>query len=433
MASSIIHLAITNELMKHIKFENEERLKLGAILPDAADNSYKSHFKVLICGNCKKTYDLEEYRTRFGKQMREDNLYLGYYLHLLQDILFRGFVYNGYKWNPLIPGNIERLHRDYAISNYYVICKYGLDSNFIIPENINQQINNLGKFDAVSLVNNVKESFEPVDYNDTFFFTTDMADEYIKRATKFCLEELKKIEVSETGIDSYEWAWDNWPKSILETTFNTRDLGGYRSNVKTIFTKYNRIIRSDIQNYPSYRDIEFLKQQNITTVVDMRGVKDVGKTPSGFATAEGFEYYNIPIDEGSGIPESTDCVASSYMEIATAQNIKYVFKTIAKAKDGVIINCTAGKDRTGVVSALLLLLCGVSHEDIIYDYMITKICYKERFEIIHKNFPDVDMNIVIPNEKYMMGFLKLFLQRYNNLCEYLLSLDVTEDEIQKKK
>ena len=38
--------------------------------------------------------------------------------------------------------------------------------------------------------------------------------------------------------------------------------------------------------------------------------------------------------------------------------------------------------------------------------MITKICNKERFELLHKNFPEVDMNIVIPREDYMKDILK---------------------------
>lgn len=56
------------------------------------------------------------------------------------------------------------------------------------------------------------------------------------------------------------------------------------------------------------------------------------------------------------------------MEIAHADCIKGVFKTIANSPGGVLFHCTAGKDRTGVVSAILLALVGVSDEDIGYRY-----------------------------------------------------------------
>ena len=98
-----------------------------------------------------------------------------------------------------------------------------------------------------------------------------------------------------------------------------------------------------------------------------------------------------------------------------------------------MINCSAGKDRTGVVSAILLSLCGVSRKDIIYDYMITKVCNKERFDLLHKNFPEVDMNIVIPKERYMQEFLDMFKERYGNAEAYLLEIGLVESEIRKIK
>ena len=161
----------------------------------------------------------------------------------------------------------------------------------------------------------------------------------------------------------------------------------------------------------------------------MRGEADVQKKPSGFAGREGFAYRNIPIDEGSGIPENTDAVSGSYMDIAQSQNASRVFKAIASALGGVMINCTAGKDRTGVISAVLLGICGVSEAEIVADYMLTKTYNQKRFELIHQNFPDIDMNIVIPNERYMEEFLHLLKAKYGSFRQYLLAIGVTSDEI----
>ena len=52
--------------------------------------------------------------------MKKDDLYLGYYLHLIQDMLYRRVMYGEHGWNSSVPGNVEKLHRDYEILNEYV-------------------------------------------------------------------------------------------------------------------------------------------------------------------------------------------------------------------------------------------------------------------------------------------------------------------------
>lgn len=219
--------------------------------------------------------------------------------------------------------------------------------------------------------------------------------------------------------------------SLLETTLNTRDLGGYMTDLPGIETQWNRVYRSDRQGHPSERDIDFLNDRGITTIIDMRGIEDVKKGPSGFERLEGFTYLNYPIDEGSGVPESVEAVPGSYMDIAHSKNIGRIFEAIANAPFGVMINCSAGKDRTGVVSALLLMICGVSREDIIFDYMITKTCNQERFKRVQEKFPGIDINIVIPRESFMGDFLDLFCQKYENPEAYFAAIGADPETVGK--
>ena len=118
--------------------------------------------------------------------------------------------------------------------------------------------------------------------------------------------------------------------SMLNTTQNTRELGGYQT-VYGVPTREMTVIRSDVQCCPDEEDCLFLKTNGITTIIDMRGAKDVLKKPSGFCGREGFTYYNFPIDEGSGIPASVDEVPKSYMRIASAKSVSDVFVCIANA------------------------------------------------------------------------------------------------------
>ena len=106
-----------------------------------------------------------------------------------------------------------------------------------------------------------------------------------------------------------------------------------------------------------------------------------------------------------------------------------VFRAIAMAQDGVMFNCTAGKDRTGVVSAVLLGICGVSDADILTDYMQTKAYSAKRFAQIHENFPEIDMRIVIPSERYMAEFMARLRGKYGVFSEYLTAIGVTAAEI----
>ena len=75
MASSIIHLAITNELVKRLSFTDANRLKFGAVVVDAGvgGNKYgNAHMKVNVQDGTKKTYDFDRYREMFGERMPMD-------------------------------------------------------------------------------------------------------------------------------------------------------------------------------------------------------------------------------------------------------------------------------------------------------------------------------------------------------------------------
>ncbi len=431
MASSIIHLAITSELTKQFDFSDTGRLKFGAILPDAGKGN-ESHLNKYLWGLNKKAYDFELFRSKYGELMKTEDLYLGYYLHLVQDICYRHFVFDKYKWNPMIPGNVEKLHKDYSIINYYVATRYGLSNDIQVPDKFEDElIASQCTYDIAGLMKSMAGYFIPVPEEDIFFFTKDMADEFIAEAVDQCLKELKALESGKGMIDSYDNAWDSKTYSLLETTLNTRDLGGYRIDGTERFTQYGRLIRSDVANYPSEKDIEYFKNSAITTIIDTRSSEEKERKPHGLANVEGFKYYDIPIDEGSGVPESVEAVPDSYYKIAHAANISNVFKTIANAESAVMFNCTAGKDRTGVITALILWLCGVRKSDIVYDYMRTKENIKKRFELIQQNFPDLDMNIVIPNENNMTKFMEMIEDGHGSVQGYFSSIGINAETQQK--
>ena len=121
MASRILHLAVAEEIMKQVNIKDKNRFRLGCILPDAYNQRSDSHLKMFVCGNSKKTYDLDKFISLFKNEINEDELYIGYYLHLIQDLIFRELVYDKYKYDPTISGSVQRLHNDYHLTNLYAI------------------------------------------------------------------------------------------------------------------------------------------------------------------------------------------------------------------------------------------------------------------------------------------------------------------------
>ena len=218
--------------------------------------------------------------------------------------------------------------------------------------------------------------------------------------------------------------------SLLKTTRNTRDLGGHPAAGGRV-TVPDRIWRSDRQECPDPEDIALLRSKGITTIIDMRTEEDNLTKPSFFRSLEGFTFLNYPIIEGDTIPESVEAVPGSYINIARSENMPRILKAIADADTGVMYNCAAGKDRTGVVTAILLMLCGVSDEEITADYMLTKECNRERFELLRKRRPDLDMNIVIPRESYIRDFMDLFRERFGSVDGYFACIGLSEETKQK--
>lgn len=207
MASRIIHLAIADRISQKYGYKDRNRLELGSILPDAA-TSGNSHLKISIANGTKKTYDLTGFRSSFLSKMLEDDLYLGYYLHLVQDLYFRNFVYNRYHWNPLPPGNVEKLHNDYALINQYVIQKYALSNAITNSFSFDEEpLNKLGCFSICEFLADMKTDFQSCLTGTTFFFTKEMADEFIAYACEKCEQEIYSLLNGLDCADERTLAW----------------------------------------------------------------------------------------------------------------------------------------------------------------------------------------------------------------------------------
>ena len=206
MASRMMHLAIIEQITSSRPCRDKNRLRLGAIFPDAAVQG-NSHLKILVCGGIKKTYDLTGFRNAYLQRMLTDDFYLGYYLHLLQDLRFQNFVYHRH-WNPRPQGNPQRLHNDYALLNRPLAQKYGIQPQLTLPAALEQElICQQYRFDAHACLEELQADFELQASGESFFFTDQMADQYIEDAARCCLREIDSLFFNRSGVDELALAW----------------------------------------------------------------------------------------------------------------------------------------------------------------------------------------------------------------------------------
>ena len=212
---------------------------------------------------------------------------------------------------------------------------------------------------------------------------------------------------------------------------NMRDIGGYKSGLKNRVVQ-RKLIRSNLPSNLSDNDILSLKKMGINSVIDLRSKEEYEIKQSVFENNKNFKVYHIEIDVGRDVPRKENLVPKSYMDMLTLhEKMREIFEILAN-DEGILYFCNAGKDRTGVVTSLILKLLNVSDEDIINDYMATK---EFMSEILNKYAKSNDKvrNIITPKRYYMQEFLTEFTKKYNEIENYLTLIGVKDYIIEKIK
>ncbi len=214
----------------------------------------------------------------------------------------------------------------------------------------------------------------------------------------------------------------------LDGTDNTRDLGGYP--VPGGYTAWGCTFRSDAPVNLSATDVETLRKLGITTHIDLRTAEEVERRPSAVANLEGFHYHHIDLCACMQMmPESEPGVAVSYLEMTEqAEPMARIFRTIAHTEGGLLFHCAAGKDRTGVVAAILLMLAGAEKPDLLADYILTAAYMREPIRKFLAEDPDIPAYIVTPKVDFIEAFLDRFHAAHGGAESYLRSIGISSEE-----
>ena len=214
----------------------------------------------------------------------------------------------------------------------------------------------------------------------------------------------------------------------LTGTENTRDLGGYPLDASHM-TNYGVFLRSGVPTGLSREDVELMRSMGISTIIDLRSDPELERTPCYFAGLEGFDYHHLNIEGAEGFMNGEDYIGDTYLAMTKSKSMPLIFKILADMKGGCLFHCTAGKDRTGIVAAILELLAGMDESDIIADYSITFPYLFRLIQSLSADYPDLPAYVGRSNPEYMMRFLELFKNEYGSAENYLKGLGLTDMEI----
>ncbi|MGO7367740.1 tyrosine-protein phosphatase [Rhizobium ruizarguesonis] len=166
----------------------------------------------------------------------------------------------------------------------------------------------------------------------------------------------------------------------LEGAFNVRDLGGYATRTAET-TRWRSVLRGDGLHRLSEGDIDTLLTTGVTTVIDLRNAEETAVEENPFRSHPAVRFHNTslfhglaPIDIAASSEDAPFDMAMRYRDaLDTCRDaVCAVLRAIADAPDGIVLyHCSAGKDRTGIISAILLSLADVDDDAIIDDYALT--------------------------------------------------------------
>jgi len=232
---------------------------------------------------------------------------------------------------------------------------------------------------------------------------------------------------------------------------NFRDLGGY-----PVAAPANHSIRREViyrcgePNQVTKDGINEMTRLGITRIYDLRSVPEIERNKSGgrggIVEWEGCERVFVPVfrnedyspeslavrfkDYADGGPEGFTRAYTDILKNAPSSYQTILLHLANEPEKPLIVHCSAGKDRTGVICALVLSLCGVDDEVVAHEYSLTEVgLTKEWNEAILDHLshnpalagnPEGAKNLISAKAENMMATLKMIQEKFGGAEGYIL-------------
>ncbi len=162
----------------------------------------------------------------------------------------------------------------------------------------------------------------------------------------------------------------------LEGAVNFRDLGGYAAK-DGMRTRWRVLFRADGLSELTEADLSVIRELGIRTVVDLRSGTEVEQSRFN-VDAHPVEFHHFPFIHELPASDMWEwrpgLLGTQYREMlddAGDQIVGALEALAAPEAQPAVFHCTAGKDRTGLLSAIVLALLGVPEDTVVADYALS--------------------------------------------------------------
>jgi len=242
----------------------------------------------------------------------------------------------------------------------------------------------------------------------------------------------------------------------LKSAPNFRDFGGYRTTDGR-WVRMGALYRSDQLDHLSDADLDTLAKLNVRLVADLRTESERQREPDRLPDGARPLVADVMSDSANGVggdmrKAMAQIKAGRGAEFLTTANRDFVrsesarraynllFTTLADDTTSAVYHCTAGKDRTGWASAVLLTLLGVPRETVMADYLLSNahLAAKNEVSLARMAAAPAEMRIDPDALKQVLTVQASFLQaafdeveaRYGSFDAYLRDgLGLTETDL----
>lgn len=232
-------------------------------------------------------------------------------------------------------------------------------------------------------------------------------------------------------------AWDNYP--------NARDLGGLPTlHSPTGLTQFGRVVRGPRRELMSAEGLAAAKAWGLKSVVDIRNANEVGRRPADpqldESSWEGISITLAPTEDQANPDFIEFCMPVLDSPEYWAHNVRILpdliagaLRAIINAGPGVLVHCGAGRDRTGMISMMLLANAGVPPEAISADYAAS---VRAMAGTAHHGGPTVDRQSTWTEDEthaFLQEVLPIVEREVRQISATMESIGMTNEERQALK
>ncbi|MBP2618083.1 tyrosine-protein phosphatase [Chryseobacterium jejuense] len=257
----------------------------------------------------------------------------------------------------------------------------------------------------------------------------------------FCIFSCKTqhFETPEYGKNETEKVFE------IKKVHNFRALGNIK-NTEGRTLKEGMFYRSAHLHKLKKKSFDKIGQLEITEVIDLRNSKEISQNPDQLPNGITYKKYSAFEDEGDQLSQARKLVLKGkvnasdadkrmidfYREYVTEnpETIKTIITEIMESEKPILYHCTAGKDRTGIVTALILTILKFDKETIYNEYLLSnnfrKPLVEKRLRLantLHFLYPKMDLHVLEKlswvEKRYLDAAFEEINKKYGSIDAYI--------------